>query len=62
MTSEPEEDLRRVGIARTAQGQRTTSDDPDLATVVAAWLNLPESIRADILAMVKATWPKRLDI
>jgi hypothetical protein len=31
-----------------------TEFPPDLATVVAAWPNLPEAIRAGILAMVKA--------
>jgi hypothetical protein len=32
----------------------TCNTDPDLATVVAAWPDLPEAICAGILAMVKA--------
>jgi hypothetical protein len=32
----------------------TCQTDPDLAAVVAAWPELPEAIRAGILAMVKA--------
>jgi hypothetical protein len=30
---------------------------PDLASVVAAWPNLPEPIRAGIMAMIRATSP-----
>jgi len=30
------------------------SGDPDLQTVVAAWPELPPSMKADIVAMVKA--------
>jgi hypothetical protein len=30
------------------------TDDPDLAAVVEAWPELPEALRAGILAMVKA--------
>jgi hypothetical protein len=29
--------------------------DPDLAAVIAAWPNLPNAVRAGILAMVKAS-------
>jgi hypothetical protein len=29
--------------------------DPDLAAVMAAWPELPEAIKADIVVMVKAT-------
>jgi hypothetical protein len=32
----------------------TCQTDPDLAAVVAAWPELPEAIRAGIVAMVKA--------
>ncbi len=32
----------------------TCKTDPDLAAVVAAWPDLPEAIKAGILAMVKA--------
>jgi hypothetical protein len=32
----------------------TRQSDPDLAVVVAAWRELPEAIKAGILAMVKA--------
>jgi hypothetical protein len=39
----------------TAQGQRRAPKlAPDLAVVVAAWLTLPEAIRAVIPALVKA--------
>jgi hypothetical protein len=31
-----------------------SSQDPDLATVAAAWPHLPEAIKADIVAVVKA--------
>ena len=31
----------------------SAQNDPDLARVVAAWPELPEAIRADILAMVQ---------
>jgi len=34
---------------------RPTPTDPDLAAVVAAWPELPEAIKAGIVAMVKAT-------
>ena len=33
----------------------TCKNDPDLSAVVAAWPELPEAIKASILAMVKAT-------
>ena len=33
----------------------TCQTDPDLAAVVAAWPDLPEAIKAGILAMVKAS-------
>jgi hypothetical protein len=32
----------------------TCQNDPDLAAVVAAWSDLPEAVRAGIVAMVKA--------
>jgi hypothetical protein len=32
---------------------------PDLAAVENAWPDLPEAIKAGIVAMVKAAWPKR---
>jgi hypothetical protein len=32
----------------------TCNTDPDLAAVVAAWSELPEAVKAGILAMVKA--------
>ena len=35
-------------------GVVATTDDPDLAAIVAAWPELPEVIRAGILAMVRA--------
>ncbi len=33
----------------------TCKTDPDLAAVVAAWPELPEALKAGIVAMVKAT-------
>ena len=35
------------------------TSDPDLARVVEAWADLPESLRAGIVAMVGAAGPKR---
>ena len=43
----------RPGYA-TESATRSLNDDPDLAVVVAAWPELPETIRAGIVAMVKA--------
>ena len=37
-----------------APGQRAAMNDPNLAAVVAAWPELPEAVRAGIVAMVKA--------
>jgi hypothetical protein len=42
-----------------ARGQRAALDDPDLAAVVAAWPELPEAIRAGIVAMVMAAAGRR---
>jgi hypothetical protein len=36
----------------------TCKTDPDLAAVVAAWPELPEAIRAGIVAMVKTALTK----
>ncbi|MCX5771392.1 MAG: hypothetical protein NTZ09_14150 [Candidatus Hydrogenedentes bacterium] len=36
-----------------------TAVDPELQTVVAGWLKLPEEVRAGIVAMVKAFDPQR---
>ena len=38
----------------TESATRAVFDDPDLATVVAAWPDLPDTVRAGILAMVSA--------
>jgi len=39
-----------------AQGKRAVQNPPaDLAAVIAAWPDLPEPIRAGIVAMVNAT-------
>ena len=38
-----------------AYALNSNADDPDLATVVEAWPDLPEAIKAGILAMVKAS-------
>jgi hypothetical protein len=43
----------RPGYA-TESATNSLNDDPDLAVVVAAWPELPETIRAGIVAMVKA--------
>ncbi len=37
----------------------STVADPDLAAIVSAWLELPEALKAGIVAMVKAASPKR---
>jgi hypothetical protein len=47
-------DLRHVSSALTAHGPRAEIDDPDLPAIVAAWDRLPETVRAGIVAMVKA--------
>ena len=39
----------------------TGKTDPDLAAIVAAWSELPEAIRAGIVAMVKAASGSRPD-
>jgi hypothetical protein len=48
-----------LGIATppaTAQGQRAGSNlPPDLADVVAAWPDLPEHIKAAVLALLRTT-------
>jgi len=54
-------DLRQRATAnggrRPARGTESATsplpDDPDLAVVVAAWPELPEAVRAGIVAMVK---------
>jgi hypothetical protein len=48
-------DLRRVSHAVAHQLPTDTCQiEPDLAAVVAAWPELPEAIRAGIVAMVKS--------
>ena len=42
------------GAESGAQAAPTSVSDPDLAAVVKAWPELPESVRAGIAAMVKA--------
>ena len=36
----------------------TRKTNPDLAAVVGAWPDLPDALKAGILAMVKAAWGK----
>ena len=65
----PSIQLRKPPPSLAAQGKRAAqiepplngSDDPDLAAVVAAWPELPEAIKAGILAMVKAASGSRPD-
>ena len=38
---------------------RKADSDPGLAAVVDAWPELPEAVRADILAMIRAAEPPR---
>jgi hypothetical protein len=57
----PTKSLRKSKPRLAAQGQRAASDDPDLATVVAAWSELPETIRTGIVAMVKAASGSQTD-
>jgi hypothetical protein len=38
----------------TAQGKRAAPEDPHLDAVVTAWPELPDAIKAGIMAMVKA--------
>jgi len=42
-------------LTATQNATRLLPDDPGLAAVVEAWPDLPEAIRAGILAMVRAT-------
>ncbi len=53
--AEPEQDLRQPAptVAHYLPTD-TCKSDPDLAAVLAAWPDLPEAIKAGILAMVKA--------
>ena len=38
----------------TKRLEKTAQNDPELAAVIAAWPELPEAIRAGIVAMVRA--------
>ena len=59
----PSIQLRKPPLSLAAQGKREDRNqppldapkDPELAAVVEAWPDLPEALRAGILAMVKAT-------
>ena len=46
-------------LTATQNATRLLPDDPGLAAVVGAWPDLPEALRAGILAMVKAALPER---
>ena len=50
----PVKGLRLVRESIAPLPTDTCKTDPDLAAVVAAWSELPEAIKAGILAMVKA--------
>ena len=68
-TPNSSEGLRKSNLRLAAQGKRAArnepppdaSTDPHLAAVVAAWSELPEAIRAGIVAMVKAASGSRPD-
>ncbi len=45
-------------LTATQNATRLLPDDPGLAAVVAAWPDLPEAIKAGIVAMVKAATGK----
>ena len=51
----PSQVMQAQALSGTATGHSTTSctNDPDLAAVVEAWSELPEPMRAGILAMVR---------
>lgn len=46
------------GAESGAVGAQTPPIDPDLQAVVKAWPGLPESVRAGIVAMVRAAVPE----
>jgi hypothetical protein len=58
----PSTQLRNLPTSLAAQGKRAARNqapldapkDPDLAAVVEAWPDLPEALKAGIVAMVKA--------
>jgi hypothetical protein len=53
-TPNPAKSLRFASLPLTAQGQRATSNPPDLARVIDAWPALPNPIKAAVLALVNA--------
>jgi hypothetical protein len=59
VSSKSHKNLRKPPVTVAAHGQRAASDDPDLAAVAEAWPDLPEAIKAGIVAMVKAASPER---
>ena len=62
VSADPTTPLRKPAPSLVAQGKRAAQiepplngpDDPDLAAVVAAWPELPDAIKASVLAIVKA--------
>jgi len=62
VSADPTMPLRKQAPSLAAQGKRAAQiepplngpDDPDLAAVMAAWPDLPEALKAGIVAMVKA--------
>ena len=55
LVSQENQCLRNQSGAQSgARNEHTESSDPDLASVIAAWPDLPRAIKAGILAMVSA--------
>jgi hypothetical protein len=55
-SSNPKRDLHNQATTLAVHGQ-CADTDPDLALVVESWSDLPQAVRAGIVAMVKASQP-----
>lgn len=53
-TSEKTADSQPGGAESGAPAARTVVSDPELATLVDAWADLPDPVRRGILAMIEA--------